>query len=183
MAFPKRYAEVPARARVPAGAFLAVAFLVVARPSWQSLGIGGLIAVLGLLLRAWAAGHLAKYEELTTSGPYAYARNPLYLGTLISAAGCAVAGLHVGIGVAVAAFFILFYLPVIEEEERYLRETYDGYADYEKRVAKFLPARRFQRGPADGFRLSLYMRNREFRTLIAFGLAFGILTAKALYGV
>ena len=182
MTFPKRYAEVAARTRVPAGAVLAVAFLLVARPSWQSLAVGGLIGLVGLLLRGWAAGHLAKYEELTTSGPYAYARNPLYLGTLISAAGCAVAGMHVGIAVVVAAFFVLFYLPVIEEEERYLRENFDGYAAYEKRVARFLPAELFRRGPADGFRLSLYMRNREFRTVIAFGLAFAILTAKVHYG-
>ena len=182
MAFPKRYAEVAARTRVPAGAVLAVAFLVIARPSWQSLGIGGLIALLGLLLRGWAAGHLAKYEELTTSGPYAYTRNPLYLGTLISAAGCAVAGSHIGIAVVVAAFFILFYLPVIEEEERYLRQTFDEYAAYEKRVAKFLPAQLFQRRRAGGFRLSLYKRNREPRALIAFGLLFAILTAKVLYG-
>ena len=182
MAFPKRYAEVAARTRVPAGAVFAVAFLLLARPSWQSLGIGGLIALLGLLLRGWAAGHLAKYEKLTTSGPYAYTRNPLYLGTLISAAGCAVAGSHVGIALVAAVFFVLFYLPVIEEEERYLRETFDGYAAYEKRVARFLPVQLFQRRSADGFRLSLYMRNREPRTLIAFGLLFAILAAKVLYG-
>ena len=180
MAFPKRYAEVAARTRVPAGAVFAVAFLVVARPSWQSLGIGGLIALLGLLLRAWAAGHLTKYEELATSGPYAYTRNPLYLGTLISAAGCALAGSHVAIAVVAAVFFVLFYLPVIEEEERYLRETFDEYAAYERRVAKFLPARSFERRRTGRFRLSLYKRNREPRTLIAFGLLFAILTAKLL---
>ena len=181
MVFPKPYAEIAARTRVPAGAVLAVAFLLLARPSWQSLAIGGPVALLGLLLRGWAAGHLAKYDALTISGPYAYTRNPLYLGTLVSAAGCAVAGSHVGIAVVAAAFFILFYLPVIEEEEGYLRETFDGYAAYQKRVAKFLPALRSPGRPTGGFRLALYKRNREVRALIAFGLVFAVLTAKLFF--
>lgn len=182
MSFPKRYAEIAACTRVSVGAILAAVFLFVANPSWQSLGIGGFIGTLGLVLRGWAAGHLAKYEELATSGPYAYTRNPLYLGTLISAVGCAVAGSHVGIAIAVPVFFILFYLPVIEEEERFMRETFDGYAAYEKRVAKFLPTHWMPSHCARGFRRSLYEKNRESRALIVFAFMFVILVVKMLYG-
>ena len=105
MMFPKPYADFAQRLRVPAGFVLLVAFAWLSQPSKFSMEVGLPISVLGLLLRAWAAGHLAKNQELATSGPFAYVRNPLYLGTLITAAGLVVAAREVWLVVVVCVSF------------------------------------------------------------------------------
>ncbi len=89
--FWKPYADCVARLRVPSGFVLLAAFAYLSAPDAKSLTYGLPVAVLGLLLRAWAAGHLAKNEQLAQGGPYAHVRNPLYLGTLLVAAGLAIA--------------------------------------------------------------------------------------------
>jgi protein-S-isoprenylcysteine O-methyltransferase Ste14 len=104
--FPKPYADFVARLRVPSGFLLAAAFAWFAQPTLQSLAYGLPISVAGLILRAWAAGHLAKNQKLATSGPYAYTRNPLYLGTLIVAAGLATAGRSAGLPRLFATVFL-----------------------------------------------------------------------------
>ena len=181
MGFPKRYAEAAARLRVPAGFAIAIVFWALARPSWPSLAIGATIAVFGLALRAWAAGHLAKYESLSTSGPFAHLRNPLYMGTLVVGAGFAVAGAHLGIGLLLVAFFVLLYLPVIEEEEGYLREKFPEYAQYERRVPRLWP--RLATGDTSKmrFRLDLYLRNQEYQALAGFLAVIASLVIKKLY--
>ncbi len=71
------------RFRVPLGFLFAAIFLIFARPEIITLIIGGAIAVVGLLIRAWASGHIRKNQTLAVSGPYSYTRNPLYLGSFI----------------------------------------------------------------------------------------------------
>lgn len=178
MPFPKRYAEIAHKLRVPLGFAVAGSYLVLARPSWRSLAWGMAVAVLGLAIRAWAAGHLAKNQLLTTSGPYAHVRNPLYVGSLAMAAGFAVAGMHAAVGAVLAVYFVLFLLPVVEEEERHLRKLFPGYEDYARRVPKFLP--RVRGGEASGrrFAFSLYWKNREYEALGAGVLAVIVLVIK-----
>jgi protein-S-isoprenylcysteine O-methyltransferase Ste14 len=181
MGFPKRYAELAARWRVPAGFAIAIAFLAMARPTWPSLAAGGAIALFGLALRAWAAGHLAKYERLSTSGPFAHLRNPLYVGTLTVGVGFAVAGAHLGIGLLLVAFFVLLYLPVIEEEESYLRKKFPDFAAYERRVPRLWP--RFSREGAsrERFRFDLYTRNQEYQAFAGFLVVMALLVAKRVF--
>ncbi|MGI8990890.1 MAG: methyltransferase family protein, partial [Bryobacteraceae bacterium] len=119
--FPKRYADQAARLRVSFGFVLVAAFACFSTPSVRSLSVGLPVSIAGLGLRAWAAGHLAKNRSLAESGPYAYTRNPLYLGTLMVAAGLVVAGRSAWLGLVFAAAFLLIYLPVIELEEQHLR--------------------------------------------------------------
>ena len=85
------WSRIARRIRVPLGFVFAVFYVWIARPSWISIAIGVLIAIPGILLRALASGHVKKNEELTTTGPYAHVRNPLYLGSLIMAIGFAIA--------------------------------------------------------------------------------------------
>ena len=75
------------RYRVPLGFLLTAVFLVLALPTVTTMLIGGAIALVGLWIRAWSAGHIRKFEKLAVSGPYAYTRNPLYLGSLLHAVG------------------------------------------------------------------------------------------------
>lgn len=181
MPFPKRYAEIAARTRVPVGFFVGVAFLILARPTWISLGVGSSVALLGLWLRAWAAGHLAKNERLATSGPFAHTRNPLYLGTLIVGLGFAVAGARIGIGVLLVLFFVLFYLPVVEEEERHLRKLFPAYAKYESQVPRLWPRLTSTDSSKTRFSFAFYKRNQEHRAAAGFLLALGLLVGKLLF--
>jgi protein-S-isoprenylcysteine O-methyltransferase Ste14 len=171
MPFPKRYADQVARLRVPSGFLLAAAFAWFSKPTRPSLSAGLPIAVLGLALRAWAAGCLAKNQELATGGPYAYTRNPLYLGTLLVAAGLAVAARSVGLALLFAVVFALVYLPVIQLEEQHLRSLFPKYAEYAERVPALWPRSGHGRG-SGGFRWEQYWKNEEYQAAI--GLAVGV---------
>ena len=113
-----------ARLRVPSGFLLVAAFAWFSHPDARSLVYGLPVSLIGLAVRAWAAGHLAKNQTLAASGPYAYTRNPLYLGTLLVAAGLAVASRSAGLGALFAIVFLCVYLPVIQLEQQYLRSCF-----------------------------------------------------------
>jgi protein-S-isoprenylcysteine O-methyltransferase Ste14 len=170
--FPKSYADVVARLRVPTGFLLVAAFAWFSRPAARSLAIGIPVALVGLALRAWAAGCLAKNQQLATGGPYAHTRNPLYLGTLIVAAGLAFASRSVGLAALFAVIFVFVYLPVIQNEEQHLRKLFPDYASYAASVPALWPQFR-GRGARTAFRWSLYMRNQEYQA--AAGFAAGVL--------
>ncbi len=179
MPFPKKYAEVVARIRIPAGFLIAALFLWFAQPSWLSFQFGAVVALAGLALRAWAAGHLRKNQQLATSGPYAHVRNPLYVGSVIVAAGFGLAGAHLGAALALLGFFVLFYLPVVEEEEAHIAKILDGFDDYRQRVPRFFPAFTPQHPQPDSFDRSLYLKNREYEALAAFLIVMAVLASKA----
>ena len=178
--FPKRYADRVARLRVTFGFILIAAFIWLSHPTTRSLAYGLPISALGLLLRAWATGHLEKNLTLTDSGPYAYVRNPLYMGTSIAAAGLAVAGRSWLLAAIFAAIFILVYLPVIELEEQHLAQIFPDFIAYTKRVPQLLP--KYSRPTrSKRFSFELYVRNREYQAALAFAIAIAVLAAKLLY--
>jgi len=161
--FPKRYADLVARLRVPSGFAIVVVFAWLSHPTAQSLLIGLPVALAGLSLRAWAAGCLAKNQQLARSGPYAHVRNPLYAGTLLVAAGLVIASRNLWLGILFAAVFAFVYLPVIQLEEQHLRRLFPDYADYAAHVPALLP----RLTPAaeknsQPFRVSLYLKNKEY---------------------
>jgi protein-S-isoprenylcysteine O-methyltransferase Ste14 len=163
--FPKPYADVVARLRVPAGFLLLAAFAWFSRPTAISLVWGIPVSVLGLALRAWAAGHLAKNQRLAQSGPYAATRNPLYLGTLVTALGLAAAGNSAPLAAIFVAVFLLVYLPAIELEEQHLIAILPGYREFAGRVPLLLPRWPGGWGP-DSFSFALYRKNQEYQALI-----------------
>lgn len=165
--FPKPYADFVARLRVPSGFLLVAAFAWFSRPTRASLAWGVPVSLAGLLLRGWAAGHLAKNRELAASGPYAYTRNPLYMGTLLVAAGLVVAARSAGLGVLFGAVFLLVYLPVIELEEQHLRKLFPDYAGYADRVPR-LVGQAIGRPENRPFRWKLYLRNQEYNALLGY---------------
>lgn len=181
--FPKPYADFVARLRVPTGFLLMAAFAWFSNPSAASLVYGLPVCVFGLALRAWAAGHLAKNERLATTGPYAYTRNPLYLGTLLVAAGLVIASRSWGLGILFALVFILVYLPVIELEQQHLRNLFTGYATYAASVPALRPqwpANSLPGGATGRFRFALYLRNQEYQSSAAF-VAAALLLAWKVY--
>lgn len=129
--------------------------------------VGLPISAVGLLLRAWATGHLAKDQQLARTGPYAYVRNPLYIGTLIVAAGILIAARDALLGIIFILAFSLIYLPVIELEEQHLREIFPAYATYAARVNRFFPRSKYN-GARARFSWPLYIRNEEYKALLGF---------------
>jgi protein-S-isoprenylcysteine O-methyltransferase Ste14 len=177
LSFPKPYADAVAKLRVPGGFLMVAAFLWLAAPTWTSLAVGLPVSALGLALRAWAAGHLEKNRTLAESGPYAHVRNPLYVGTLMVAAGFVIASRRWELGVLFAAVFLLIYLPVVELEEQHLRSLFPEYVDYARRVPRLWPRLARFRGT---FRWSLYKRNQEYQALAGFLAGVAVLIWKTL---
>jgi Phospholipid methyltransferase len=167
------YGAWAARRRVPLGFAVGLAYLVLARPTAPFLAAGGALALVGLGVRAWAAGCLEKSSRLATGGPYAITRNPLYLGSTLMAAGFALAGRSWVMAAAVAALLILVYAPVIRREAEFLESRFsDDYRRYAARVPLFLPAPGRRTTGGQGFRWSRYVKNREYEA--ALGCAAGI---------
>lgn len=166
--------ELARRIRVPLGFLLAAGYLVVARPTPLTLIVGGAIAFAGLLVRAWAAGHIVKNDRLATTGPYAHTRNPLYFGSFLIAAGFAIAA-HWSLLLLVIAFFVLIYGPTIRDERVGIRARFpEAYDEWERNVPSFLPRptpwRATSTSPAErgGFDFQLYMRHGEWRAALGF---------------
>jgi protein-S-isoprenylcysteine O-methyltransferase Ste14 len=164
------WSQVARRIRVPLGFLFAVLYFWLARPSWRSLILGAIVVVPGLLLRALASGHVRKNEALATSGPYAYTRNPLYLGSLLMGVGFCVAARGWWVGVALVVMFFAIYLPVIRDEEEFLRRTFPEFEEYARQVPRMLP--RVTPYPSEagdasaGFSLELYLKHREYNAVL-----------------
>jgi protein-S-isoprenylcysteine O-methyltransferase Ste14 len=178
--FPKPYADAVARLRVPAGFVMVVAFAWFSHPDALSLAIGLPFSACGLALRAWAAGHLAKDQRLATSGPYSFTRNPLYLGTLITALGLAAAGRSIGLAILFSALFVLVYLPAIELEEQHLLAILPGYAAFAARVPLLIPRWPASFGP-ERFSAALYRKNREYQALLGWSTGVAWLAVRAMW--
>jgi protein-S-isoprenylcysteine O-methyltransferase Ste14 len=169
MQFPKRYADTVARLRVPSGFLIVVVFAWLSHPTHDSLLMGLPIALCGLALRGWAAGCLAKNRELATGGPYSYTRNPLYIGTLLVAAGLVVASRNLFLGALFAAVFLFVYLPVIQLEEQHLRKIFPDYASYASAVPALLPRLTpWREKSSQPFRIALYLKNQEYQAGVGF---------------
>ena len=164
----KRWAARAARSRIPVSILLAAAACWVARPTHGSVHAGVPIALIGLAIRAWAAGHLRKNEQLAVSGPYAHVRNPLYIGSLLAGAGFGIAANHLILLLAIIAVFLIWFLPVVRAEEDHIREILPGYREYEDRVRRFVPSLKPRYGHQEGFDFRLYMRNREYSAVVGF---------------
>jgi len=175
-----RYGAWASRARVPLGLGLSLAYLVLARPTPRWLIVGSTIALLGLALRAWAAGFVEKDASLAISGPYALTRNPLYLGSALIGAGFAVAGRSLIMAIAFAALLIFIYVPVIRREEEFLRAKFgQAYREYAIDVPVFFP--RFGASASPGqFRWSRYKRNREYEAALGFVAGLALLVLKMI---
>jgi protein-S-isoprenylcysteine O-methyltransferase Ste14 len=140
--------------------------------------LGALVTLPGLLLRAFASGHVQKDRQLTTSGPYSYMRNPLYLGSLIMAAGFAVAARSWWIVGLMLLLFILIYVPVIAGEERYLRQMFPDYDEYALRVPRFMPRLTAYGSQKAEYSWARYWKHREYQASLGCAILLAILAVK-----
>jgi protein-S-isoprenylcysteine O-methyltransferase Ste14 len=179
--------KVARRIRVPLGFITAAVYLaeVTQRaPHAKAIAWSVVLVVPGLLLRAAASGTVKKNLELTVTGPYAYTRNPLYLGSMLIAAGFAVALMSWPVALLIAIGFAVIYVPVIVSEERFLRATFSGFENYCRQVPRFIPrltAAQFpgetagatgsdkaegSRDRSKGFSFALYLKHREYNAAL-----------------
>ena len=171
------------RWRVPLGFIIAPIFILLARPRPWTLALGGVIGLAGLALRAWASGHLRKNDALATTGPYAYTRNPLYLGSFLIGVGFTVAAGRWELALLFALLFLGIYVPVMRVESATLEDLFGHkYRRYAQAVPLFLPRfKRYENVSATGFDSALYQRYREYQAAIGFVVAFTILLIKAIW--
>jgi len=183
--------RVARRIRVPLGFLTAIVFLIeVARRPPHPAAIAWSLALVlpGLALRAAASGTVKKNRELAVTGPYAYTRNPLYLGSTLIAAGFALALLSWPVALLLAVGFAVIYIPVIASEERFLRATFPEFESYCRSVPRFIPRLTPARIPreaaqtavsqpvtdaaTDGFSFQLYLKHREYNSALGAALLY-----------
>ena len=156
---------------------LVLAFLFFAEPVPWTLLAGGALSVVGALIRAWAAGTIRKDRELAVSGPYAFTRNPLYLGSFFIGLGVTVAGARPVFVVIFLVFFAVVYGKTMRGEREKLEEMFgDAYREYESHVPILLPrltpyhppggGRDERKGGKEGFSLQRYRKNREWEAAL-----------------
>jgi hypothetical protein len=162
-----------ARLRVPLGFAFGIAVFWLAAPTRGSLAIGAAVAAVGEALRIWAAGHLNKSREVTSSGPYRWFAHPLYVGSSVMGAGLAVACASWIVALLIAVYLGTTITAAVKSEEAFLRRTFGDRYDRYRREGAVDASRRFS--PAQA------MRNREWRALAGLALALLLLTWKATY--
>lgn len=176
------WSRIARRIRVPLGFVFAVLYFWLARPTWRFIALGTILIVPGLLIRALASGHVRKNEALATSGPYAYTRNPLYLGSLLIGVGFALAARSWWVGVALVVMFFAIYAPVIRDEEIFLRQEFPEFEEYARRVPRMFP--RITSRPKDempaAFSMDLYFKHREYNALLGALAMLAALVAKMI---
>jgi protein-S-isoprenylcysteine O-methyltransferase Ste14 len=169
------------RIRVPLGFAFAALYLWLAHPTRASLVLGILVTIPGLLIRTLASGHVRKNEQLATTGPYAYTRNPLYLGSFIIAVGFAIAARSWWIVAVVIVLFFEIYLPVIRSEENFLRQTFPDFEAYAARVPRLLPRPTLVRNSGGAFSRALYLQHREYNAILGTAAIAAALLVKLLW--
>ena len=168
-----------ARLRVALGWVFGLLVIVVAQPTLQTIAIGMSIAVLGEAIRIWAAGHLNKSREVTSSGPYRFVGHPLYLGSSVMGFGLAIASNSVIVAALVAFYLATTITAAIKSEEAFLRRHFgEQYELYRSGVAE---RRRSPGAKGRRFSLRQAIANREHRAVLGLAVAILLLALKATY--
>ena len=179
MKFDKRLVQ---RIRVPLGFVFAVIFIVFARPTLLTLVIGTVIALIGLFTRGWASGHIRKARVLAISGPYAFTRNPVYLGSFLMGVGFSAASGVWWLALIFSALFIGIYLPVMRVEMDDIRHIFGlDFDEYARNVPMFIPRLTVWRKTNVKFDFQLYLQYREYRAALGVFSAIGVLAAKTYF--
>ena len=159
-----------ARLRVPLGFAVTAVVAFVAAPTWSTWRAGLLIAVLGEVLRVWAAGHLEKSREVTRSGPYRWIRHPLYAGSILIGVGVAVASNSAVVAAIALAYLAITITAAIRTEESFLEQAFgDTYQQYRANAAAPMHRR---------FTVERALRNREHRAVLGLIAGFALLALK-----
>lgn len=172
----------------------AVSLAFFGKPSGRSIALGVPIALAGEALRCWAVGYSGVTTRadhvtapaLTTAGPYAYVRNPLYVGNFITALGFSIAFTgnldlpkRLALGALGLGTMLGVYAAIVPLEEAYLRETFGAeFDDYVARVPRLVP-RTSPAEPQAGTYDASVIASAETRTFATFGAMLAALAVRA----
>lgn len=176
--------KIAKRIRVPLGFAFSIFYVWRARPTVASFAAGAAVAMLGVWIRGYSSGYVNKNEQLATSGPYAYTRNPLYLGSVVIGIGFVIAALDPWIAVAMLVMYLAIYIPVIRGEEAFLASRFPEYPAYCRNVPRLFPRftrARFGTGGQGSFSRELYAKHREYNALIGTLVIIGVLAVKLIW--
>ena len=175
------WGRIAKRIRVPLGFLFAAFYLLMASPQRWSLAAGSAVAFAGVWIRAISSGHVKKNEELATTGPYAYTRNPLYFGSIVIGIGFALAASRWEIALALVVLFAAIYVPVIRGEEQFLTRHFATYPEYCSRVPRLLPRLWAGEQGRSHFSPELYKKHREYNALLGTLAVIAALAAKRIW--
>ncbi len=155
--------------------FVLIALLLIfARPTTLSFVGGTILIAFGELIRIWATGHIEKNKKLTTTGPYAYVKNPMYIGTFFIGTGFCITARNYYILIISLALFFIYYIPYKKrvEASRLTRIFGNEYIDYDKQVPDLIPRltpyKKGQRiSSVRKWRFRVLLSNNEQGTLLA----------------
>ena len=173
------WSRVARRIRVPTGFLFAAFYLWRARPSMVSLAWSLLLVVPGLLLRAYASGYVKKNAELTVTGPYAYTRNPLYLGSVLMAFGFAAASRSCGSRCCWRSSSPSSMCPPSTPRNSFCAPPFPPLPATAQRVPRLLPRLTPARiaGGEGSFSGALYRQHREYNSLLGACAVYAVLVA------
>ena len=170
-----RVVHVLAKKRVALGFLTTVVAIVLAKPTWTTWRVGLVVAIAGEAIRVWAAGHLEKGREVTSSGPYRWTGHPLYVGSSVLALGVVIAARSVPVALLAALYMGTTITAAIRTEEAFLRRTFGDAYDRYQQSGGLLTTRRFS--------LDRAMRNREYRAVIGLIIGFALLALKVVLSI
>jgi len=177
-----RVKQILNRWRVRAGLPSVLLTIFLAKPNFYSLLSGLGFYLLGMILRAWSSGHLKKELELTTSGPYRYTRNPLYLGNILMGLGVVAAARSWWVLAVIALYFLIFYPVIIMRERGKMQELFpELYPAYSDQVPLLLPTgKSYSQALPRVFSWAFYKRNKEIRAVYASLIFWGLMILKII---
>jgi len=178
----ERIMQILNRWRVRAGLPSVLLTILLAKPNFTSLLSGMGFYLLGMILRAWSSGHLKKQVELTTSGPYRYTRNPLYLGNILMGLGVVAAARSWWVLAVIGLYFFIFYPVIIVRERGKMQELFpEQYPEYAAQVPLLFPTGRgYSHAPPRVFNWAFYKKNKEIRAVYASLIFWGFMILKIL---
>ena len=164
-----------ARRRVALGFVAGLIAVLTAQPTWTSWTLGLAVACAGEAIRLWAAGHLEKGREVTTSGPYQFMRHPLYVGSSVMALGVVMAARSIPLAVMTTIYMVATIGAAMSAEEAHLRQKFGAAYDRYARAEGMNVRRRFS--------LERAIRNREYRAASGLLAGFLILALKVAFNL
>ncbi len=170
-----------ARYRVPVSLLFVIAYLITSKLSFTFFYFGLPLIIAGESLRIWASGYLHKATKLTTSGPYAFVRNPLYVGNFLLGLGFILIAWNLFLFIVFVLLFVfLYYITIRFEEQRLLKLFDTHYLHYRQYVPSIIPRLPPYKGEKEKFKWTQVKKNREYRAIIGISVLFAIQLIKAL---
>lgn len=139
------------------GILLMLVYSLVSDPRPGGFLIGGIIALVGMLVRLYASGFIVKNKQLATDGAYSLVRHPLYTGNMLMIIGFTFASGQWWALIVSALFWWFYYPPAIDFEDRKLRTLFGAdWENWSQSVPAVIPnSFRMRRGDHWSFQTSL----------------------------